>query len=268
MRCPKCGKYKLKPSLIDSETDTTTICQCDPITSDGKINRQGGDGPIVGVTNNHYISLSNHYVNCHNSAFKFRIIKDSQIGVKSKGFKGNTSWLTFKGHKVMKSSNWLVIYNNKRIHTDTDHLIETEDAIRESITILAKEISKKYNIVINEIPYPMSSNRPECKLTNIRSDFNFVESEVKAVYPLPSPIEFTGKNAVNNTLNFTSMLDRLHTDLDLLSKELRIHSEVENRANEFLKIANERLRPSPFLSPLESLLNITIKIRDEIDGLR
>jgi hypothetical protein len=239
-----------------------------PMISDGEKSEDKAHKALVGTTITTIKPLSNHYLDLHNNAFKFRILKDKPMGKAKEGFKGNLTWLTFKGHRISKGPNWLTIYNKKRDQTDTNHLEEDDNSDRENAINIAVELSQCYKLEVNQIPFRQSENRPEVKLVNIVSDVNFHEDEVKAVYPLPSPIEFTGKNAIRNTLNFTGMLDILHSDLDKLTHELKIHSEVENRANEFLKKANEKLTPkkvNPILAPLESLLKTTIQLRDEIN---
>ena len=157
----------------------------------------------------------------HNNALKFRIIRDSEVGTRVERFRG-AKWdlPEFEGHRVQKTRNWLIIYNNGRNRVPLKDLENTADTILKGMVDTAVRISQRYNFEIDTTPLPFSSNRPEIK-TPYLSSVNFIEKEAKAVYPIPSPIELVGENAVANSWNLTQTLANLTrlTELEIENKK-------------------------------------------------
>jgi hypothetical protein len=158
----------------------------------------------------------------HNPALRFKILAmpNPPTAPKVKG-KWNFS---YEGRSCFLTDKWLVIYNSGRNKVPLRDLPQTADTIVQGMVNLALQISRRYNLTIDPTPIPFSSNRPEIK-TPYTSSTNYIEKEAKAVYPVPSPIELTGPNAVGNAMNLTEMLA-----LQLEATKLEIANKIKHDA--------------------------------------
>jgi hypothetical protein len=211
--CRNCGFKNIPQSILS----TLQKAKCD-----GGITNEGIESHII--TNS---SLFQEMHDLHNKAYKFRITRDNpnlQLQ-RIEGFDGKLYIINYNGFKIRKSSKWLIIYKNGRNKVPLKNLDKTSLHILEGMKNLALEIADKYKFEIDAIPLSFSKNRPEVK-TPFLSANNFYEDEAKAVYPVPSPIELQGKNAVPNAINLSAMLEDFRIVMEKEIQNKQLHQEV------------------------------------------
>lgn len=170
----------------------------------------------------------------HNNAYKFRIVNDNKVDwPRQKGFKGNIRVTEFKGHKVKKTSKWLIVYRDGRNRVPLKKLQDENKRIYDEIKGIAIVLADKYGFTIDQEPLLFTSNRPEVK-TPFLSSNNFDEPQAKAVYPLPSPIELKGVDAVKNAVNLTVLLSEFKVAMEREILNKRKHEDVLDTMKETL----------------------------------
>jgi len=199
-------------------------------------------------------SLFQEIHDLHNNAYKFRIIRDNpNLNLtKQSGFKGNY-FIVPHELKIRKSKNWLVIYNDVRNKVPLKNLDKTDSTMLEGLKNIALEIGSKYSFEIDTIPILFSKNRPEVK-TPFLSANNFYEEEAKAVYPLPSPIELQGKNAVKNSINLSAMLEDFRIVMEREIQNKQLHQSVLIDMKDTLKLIQQNGNHVSFFSRLKKSL--------------
>ena len=168
----------------------------------------------------------------HNNALKFKVSGAVDWPIQD-GFRGGgIQSTTFKGFRVKKTKNWLIIYYNRRERVPLSHLSQTADTIITGMINLAKDIADRYGLQLDPTPLPFSSNRPEIK-TPYKMDGKFIEAEDKQVYNPPNNyLELNGQNAKDNALNLTQFLVK-NMELQKIQIEntlLEIHNKEKHDA--------------------------------------
>lgn len=189
----------------------------------------------------------------HNNAYKFRITKDNPNLdlVRQEGFKGRY-FIVPHQLNIKKSKNWLVIYNDSRNKVPLKNLDKTDSTMLEGLKNIALEIADKYSFEIDSTPILFSKNRHEVK-TPFLSANNFYEEEAKAVYPVPSPIELQGKNAVSNAINLSAALVELNQNILLEIQNKQMHQAVLVDMKDTLKAIQQNGNHVSFFSKLRDV---------------
>jgi len=248
-KCYKCGFENIPQKVLAS----IQKAKCD-----GGITNEGISSQTI--TNS---SLFQEIHDLHNNAYKFKIIKDNpNLRLQRiEGFDGKLYIINYNGFKVRKSSKWLIIYKNGRNIVPLKDLDKVDLHILEGMKNLALEISHKYGFEVDPTPIAFSKNRPEVK-TPFLSANNFYEEEAKAVYPVPSPIELQGKNAINNAINLSTALVELNQSILLEIQNKQLHYSVLNEMKNTLKLIAENNNHVSFFSRLKkSLVSIFFSFR-------
>ena len=246
LTCGSCGNPPLFPMEQKDITGTSSL-DC------------GGS-----INHNKEQSILPNLRDLHNRSVKFIITKDFKVDWRQrKGFKSLVQDVSFKGFKLTKGKNYLIVYNDKRHLTDEKGLIKADEEIVNEMTDIAKQVSKENDFEINPTPI---FHRIEVKTDMTMNKFTDEESQV--VYNTPyNNLEFKGKFAIPNSMNLNQILLLLNQTVVSWNENVISHLEATNRWEKAAQsiIDSQPRKSNPILMPLTNLLNTAIKLKEEFE---
>lgn len=242
--CPRCH-YKNIPENLRKSLEGHHKADNGPVTI------EQGISPYITMNS----PLFQEIHDLHNNGWKFKKISGIVDKDPTPGFKGKTKWLTHNGHRVQVTKNWLMIYRKGRNKVPLSDLADRENEILGEFTRTAEEIAERHGLVIDKRPVAMG-NRPEIK-TPFLSGVNFNEKGIQAVYPVPSPVEMKGPDAVKNSYNLTEVLANLTdlTRLEIHNKQLH-QAVLEDMRDALSEIKVNVSRPVGLSSKIKNVLGL------------
>lgn len=216
----------------------------------------------------------------HDNVYLFSIKKDNKqvsIGQKKRMVNWDQEFLT-RGETTYKRTTRSIIITIKRRFLEdlkaTKEMEKKDFDIRELFVIQARKFQEEFNILL-DVNNPVPLMKEIKSIDGFKSPVMFVGEKMKCVYPT-GELEAKGIEAVQSWKNLIDNLavetkaDKIMDMMIKWNQNFELHYGVLNQTKDTLIKLEKHFEPKKenlFLQPLESLIDVATRLRNEINKL-